>query len=126
MACAVNPTNAHCSATSASCRPGWGVVAFTSATSPTALATERYTAPARLAYPRVAAGLLALLVAFQLAVHLDEWGWNAEASPKDMATVDGHLAEWEWFHPVDAVQVLAHPRTLPRVISSQNVYRFLT
>ena len=66
------------------------------------------------------------LLGFQLAVHLDEGSWNAKAAPKDVAAVDGHLAEWEWFHPMEMVQVLAHPRALPGGVSSQNVYRFIT
>src|SRR6266542_4978966 len=74
----------------------------------------------------LAAALFVALIAFQLSVHLDERGWNAKASPKDVATVDGHFAEWEWFHPMEAVHALDHPQTLPSSVSSQNVYRFLT
>jgi hypothetical protein len=78
-----------------------------------------------LTRPGVAAGLaVALLVGLHLLLHQDEGGWVAKVGWQGTSTVDGHLVEWEWIHVGETVAVVDGEPGAPRVISSQNLYRF--
>jgi hypothetical protein len=83
-------------------------------------------ATARWLRPGVVASLaVALLVGFHLVVHQDEGGWVAKVGWQGTSTVDGHLVEWEWIHVGETVALVDGEPGAPRVISSQNLYRFV-
>jgi hypothetical protein len=66
------------------------------------------------------------LIAFHLVVHQDEGGWVAKVNWQDTTTLDGHLVEWEWQHVDETVAIVdADGGTAPRVVHSQNLYRFV-